>query len=145
MENLFKFIKVKALAWIVNDGKTFVVKMSDSVDGAVYYRSIGGAVEYGEMARDAVVREAREELETEIEVTGEPLVLENIFECDGKNGHEIDFIYPCRFKDASYYEDRDFKLIEGDGKIFKASWVSMDDCRSGKLRLVPEVLLEWSN
>jgi 8-oxo-dGTP pyrophosphatase MutT (NUDIX family) len=143
MDNLFKYIKVKALAWIVNGDKTFVVRMTDAVKGDNYYRSIGGSVEYGELACDAIVREAREELETEIEVTGEPLVLENIFVCDGKNGHEINFIYPCRFKDASYYEDKEYRLIEGDGKIFKASWVPLEDCRNGSLRLVPEQLLEW--
>jgi 8-oxo-dGTP pyrophosphatase MutT (NUDIX family) len=143
MENLFRYIKVKALAWIENEGKIFVVRMSDSVKGDQFYRSIGGSVEYGETAREAVKREAMEELNAEIEVSGEPLVLENLFIHEGKNGHEINFVFTCRFLDRRFYEDKVYNLIEANGEEFDAMWVPMEDCLSGKLRLVPEQLHEW--
>jgi 8-oxo-dGTP pyrophosphatase MutT (NUDIX family) len=143
MENLTKYIRVKALAWIEHEGKTFVVKMSDSVKGDDYYRSIGGSVEYGEMSREAVIREAMEELNTEIEVTGEVLVLENLFIHEGKKGHEINFVHPCRFLDERFYEDKIFRLVEANGEEFEAMWVPLKDCLNGKFRLVPEQVLEW--
>jgi 8-oxo-dGTP pyrophosphatase MutT (NUDIX family) len=144
MENLFKHIKVKSLAWIEHDGMTFVVKMQDTVKGDWYYRSIGGSVEYGETAREAVLREAMEELNTIIEVTGEPLILENLFIHEGKKGHEINFVFPCRFTDASFYEDKIYRLVEANGEEFQAMWIPMADCLNGNLRLVPEQLLEWN-
>lgn len=143
MESLFKHIKVKSLAWIENEDMTFVVKMPNSVKGDDYYRPIGGSVEYGETSLNAVKREVMEELHTRIEVTGEPLILENLFTCEGKFGHEIDYIYPSIFIDSQFYEDRPYELVEADGCVFQAMWISRENCLSGKLRLVPEVLLEW--
>jgi 8-oxo-dGTP pyrophosphatase MutT (NUDIX family) len=143
MDNLFRFIKVKSLAWIEMEGMTFVVTMPDSVKGDYYYRPIGGSVEYGETSLEAVKREAMEELHPEIEVTGEPLVVENIFTCEGKSGHEIDFIYPCSFLDRKFYKNNSFQLIEDDKCEFQALWIPIADCLNHKLRLVPESLIEW--
>jgi hypothetical protein len=42
-------------------------------------RPLGGSVEFGETARDAVIREFKEELGAEIAITGEPVFIENIF------------------------------------------------------------------
>lgn len=131
------------MAWIVRGDKTFVVKMTDSVKGDDYYRSIGGSVEYGETSREAVIREAMEELNAEIEVTGGVLVLENLFIHEGKKGHEINFVYPCRFVEERFYEDKVFRLVEANGEEFEAMWIPLTDCLNGKLRLVPEQLLAW--
>ncbi len=142
MENLFKHIRVKALGWIEDGDDIFVVSMVDTVDG-VYYRPIGGSVEYGETGKQAVKREFLEELNTEIEVTGEPLFLENIFTCNGKHGHEIDLIFPAKLVNKAFYERKSYLLVEASGEELQAMWVSKADCQSGKLCLVPEPLLEW--
>lgn len=136
-------IRVKSLAWIEDQGMLFVVKMTDKVKKDDYYRSIGGSVEFGELGIDAVKREVHEELNTEIEITGAPLILENIFTCDGEPGHEIDYFYPCKFADKSFYERKTFSLTEADGSYWNAMWVKLEDCLSGTIRLVPETLLEW--
>ncbi len=143
MENLFKDIKVKSLAWIENNGLTFVVEMPDLVKMDNYYRPIGGTVEYGEASLDTVKREVLEELQTEIKVVGKPLILENRFTLGGKIGHEIDFIYPCSFVDPKFYENKPYHLIEADGCVFPAFWIPIADCATGKYRLVPEELLTW--
>ena len=136
-------IRVKSLAWIKDGGWLFVVKMADKVKSDWYYRAIGGSVEFGELAIDAVCREAREELNAEIEVTGEPMILENLFTCDGEPGHEIVYLYPCRFVDQRFYERRIVNLTEADGSHWDALWVKIEDCLDGTLRLVPDPLLEW--
>jgi 8-oxo-dGTP pyrophosphatase MutT (NUDIX family) len=143
MEDFFKYIKVKALAWIEDGASIFVVTMPDSVKGDLYYRPIGGSVEYGKTGKQAVKREFMEELKAEIEVTGEPLILENLFTCDGKFGHEIDLIFPAKLVDKAFYERKTFPLVEANGEEFQAMWITMADCLSGKLRLVPEPLLDW--
>lgn len=136
-------IRVKSLAWIEDQGKLFVVKMFDKFKKDYYYRPIGGSVEFGELALYAVKREVSEELNTTIEITGSPMVHENIFTCDGEPGHEIVYFFPCRFEDNRFYEQKIFNLIEADGSNWDALWVKLTDCFSGTIRLVPESLLEW--
>lgn len=103
-------IRVKSLAWIEDQGMLFVVKMTDKVKMDDYYRPVGGSVEFGELTLDTVRREVQEELNTQIEVTNEPLILENIFTCDGEPGHEIDYFYPCNFVDKKFYERKTYHL-----------------------------------
>jgi 8-oxo-dGTP pyrophosphatase MutT (NUDIX family) len=136
-------IRVKSLAWIEDQGMLFVVKMTDKIKKDDFYRSIGGSVEFGELAIDTVCREVHEELDTTVEITGDPLILENIFTCDGDPGHEIDYFYPCRFVDESFYERKIFILSEADGSHWDAMWVKLEDCLKGTIRLVPETLLAW--
>jgi ADP-ribose pyrophosphatase YjhB (NUDIX family) len=133
-------IRVKALAWIEDKDMLFVVRMHDSVKGDDYYRPVGGSVEFGERAHETVVREVREELDTEIELIESPFVVENHFVCDGKVGHEIDFLFPARFTDPAFYERKIFRLVEANGDEADALWIRIADCVSGNLRLVPEEL-----
>jgi ADP-ribose pyrophosphatase YjhB (NUDIX family) len=136
-------IRVKALAWIEEKGMLFVVKMHDAVKGDDYYRPVGGSVEFGERSHEAVVREVQEELSTEIALLAPPFVVENLFTCDGEQGHEIDFLFPARFTDISFYERKLYHLVEMNGDGWDAMWVPIGDCVSGALRLVPEELCTW--
>jgi len=133
-------IRVKALAWIEDKGFLFVVKMHDSVKMDDYYRPVGGSVEYGERAHEAVMREVQEELHTDISLIAAPFVVENLFTCDGEKGHEIDFLFPARFTDISFYEHRLFDLVEANGEKADGMWIPIKDCIDNKLRLVPEEL-----
>ena len=136
-------IRVKALAWIEDKGMLFVVKMHDAVKGDDYYRPIGGSVEFGERAHETVLREAREELGTEIALLAAPFVVENLFTCDGEAGHEVDFLFPARFTDIHFYERKVYKLHEDNGDDWEAQWLSIADCTTGTYRLVPEELTTW--
>ncbi|PKN98691.1 MAG: hypothetical protein CVU42_10765 [Chloroflexi bacterium HGW-Chloroflexi-4] len=136
-------IRFKSLAWIEDQDMLFVVKMTDKVKLDDYYRPVGGSVEFGELAIDTVKREVREELNTNIEVIGAPLILENLFTCDGEPGHEIDYFYPCRFAEKSFYARKTFSLTEANGSHWTAMWVNRDDCLDNTIRLVPDTLLEW--
>jgi 8-oxo-dGTP pyrophosphatase MutT (NUDIX family) len=137
-----RIIRVKALAWIEDRGYLFVVRMHDSVKGDDYYRSIGGSVEFGETTRDALLREVQEELHTSIQINDNPLVLENIFICDGVQGHEIDYIYPSTFTDPRFLYRKSYTLIEDTSEVLEALWVNREQFLNGNLRLVPESLLD---
>lgn len=143
MEDKHDRIKVKALAWIEDQGMLFVVKLFDTVKEDAFYRPIGGSVEFGETTLEAVKREVKEEIQTQIEVTGTPMVLENIFVCDGKHGHEINYLYRTNFIDKTFYERKIYRLVEMNGDVADALWISIKDCLNGTLRLVPEQLLDW--
>lgn len=136
-------IRVKVLAWLQAEDYLFVVRMHDNVKGDDYYRPIGGSVEFGETTRDALLREVKEELGTEIEITGAPLILENLFTCEGEQGHEIDYVYPSLFTDPSFNRHQSYLLTEADGNLFEAGWFELARFVKGELRLVPEKLLEW--
>lgn len=68
--------------------------------------------------------------------------MENIFTYNGDTGHEIVMVYDGKFVDSSIYTSDSFEGIEDDGTVFKLFWKSLNDFKSGKLRLVPEGLLE---
>jgi ADP-ribose pyrophosphatase YjhB (NUDIX family) len=61
-----------------------------------YHRLVGGGVEFGETARDAVIREVREELGATLVEPEQIGVLENLFELDGAPGHEVVFVFSGR-------------------------------------------------
>jgi ADP-ribose pyrophosphatase YjhB (NUDIX family) len=134
-------IKVKSICLFENEGKLFVSKSYDSVKKDFYYRPIGGTVEFGERAEDAVIREIREELNAEVKNVVLADVMENIFDCDGLNGHEIVFLFRAEFADRSFYEDREFTIVESNGESLKAFWIPIPDFLTGGRRLVPEKLI----
>lgn len=136
-------IRIKALCLFSYNDHLFVSESFDSVKNDYYYRPIGGTVEFGEHTVATLHREIREELSTEITHVTLMTVLENIFICDGMQGHEIDFVYTAEFADASFYEIKDYYLNESNGEKVKALWLPKNDLLSGRYRMVPEKLREF--
>jgi ADP-ribose pyrophosphatase YjhB (NUDIX family) len=67
-----------------------LVSVGESPDtGELYYRLLGGGVEFGEHSRDAVVREFEEELGVEFTDATLADTFERIFTFDGETGHEV--------------------------------------------------------
>jgi ADP-ribose pyrophosphatase YjhB (NUDIX family) len=60
-------------------------------------RPLGGSVEFGESAKDAVIREFKEEIDVEVSILAGPMVLENVFVHEGQKRHEILFIFDLEF------------------------------------------------
>lgn len=109
----------------------FVSQGYDSHRDQVFYRPIGGKIEFGETGADAVAREVREEIGAEVTDLAYLGTLENIFAYEGKPGHEIVMIYDGRFVDPALNAD-DIK-VQGrdDGDIlYEASWKSLDCFRA---------------
>ncbi len=113
----------------------------DTVKQQRFYRPLGGEIEFGERAEDAVRREIREELGAEIEDVRLLSVSENIFTFLGANGHELVWTFEASFTDASFYEREVVECLEGDSK-FEAHWVPLDTFARGDFPLFPDGLLE---
>jgi ADP-ribose pyrophosphatase YjhB (NUDIX family) len=96
------YIRVKALAVIYNKSRTHhvICQGYDKSKQQTYHRSLGGSVELGEPAAQAVVREIREELGATLADVRLLGVLENIFSIDGELGHEVDFIFEGRLEEG---------------------------------------------
>lgn len=108
-------IKVKSLVVLFNNTRdAHAVCLTQDLTGRRWHRPLGGNIELGETARDAAVREIREELDTTIEPPRLLTVLENIFELNGELGHEVDFIYGATLPDG---------VVPVDGRTFTEGWV----------------------
>jgi ADP-ribose pyrophosphatase YjhB (NUDIX family) len=71
--------------------------------GENFWTLPGGRVEFGEEATQTLKREMQEELEIQIEVTRLLWVVENFFDYDNKNYHELSFYFLMRLPDTSKY------------------------------------------
>ena len=107
-------------------GRILVGRGYDDVKKERFYRPLGGAVEFGELAVEALCREIREELELEIEDPIQLGVLENRFEYRGKPGHEIVFVYDARFTDPNVYAERELPIRE-PGWEGPAIWLNFEE------------------
>ena len=123
------------------DGSILVAPGFDSVRQQRFYRPLGGEVEFGERAEDAVRREIREEVGSEIDEVRLLGVSENIFTFLGAEGHELVWTFEAHFKDKSIYEREVVQCDEG-GSAFEAHWVALDVFQRGETPFYPDGLLD---
>lgn len=132
-------IRVITICVVRHGEKILVFESFDSVDGKPFYRPLGGEVEFGETTESAIRREIREEIGQEVTDLKLLTVLENIFVNEGKQGHEIVYVYDARFIDESAYEQESFTVHE-EIETLTARWRSLDFFNDYH-RLVPEALV----
>ncbi len=133
------WIRPQALA-AIRDGSRVLVQDYVATGGPAAYRPLGGAVDHGELAEDAAVREIREELGADITDLRLLGVLENIYSNDEKDWHEIVFMFEARFVDASLEAADRLVGVEGDGDRIEAVWLDVSEPLDA--RLYPPGLLE---
>ncbi len=135
-------IRVIAIAIVRRGPEILVFEGFDDVKQTFYYRPLGGGIEPGERAAEALGREFAEELHTAVVNVHQLAVLENLFECNGKAGHEVVFLFECELADRSLYERDVIQAFEHDGSPMRVVWrdvAGFDDTR----RLVPEGIEAW--
>ena len=71
-------------------GKRFLTNTRNTID---YYVLPGGRVEMGEDSKASLEREIEEELGCDVEIYDLKCITENFFEYDGKNYHELQYLY----------------------------------------------------
>ena len=121
--------------------RIFVAKGLDHAKQETFYRPLGGAIEFNEQSRDCVIREIREELNTEIKELTYVGMLENIFTFEDERGHEIVLVYKAKFADSRLYKLTSVRCPENGGE-FIAMWKPIADFKTGKAPLYPAGLLE---
>ena len=105
-----------------------------------YHRLIGGGIDLGETALEAVRREVNEELGAALDDLTFVTTVENIFRFDGALGHEVVFVYSGRLVPEPATSNA--TLTESDGSIVPVVWRPMDDTYE-PLPLYPAAVAPW--
>jgi len=126
---------------IVRRGDELLLMVVRSDEGATKgYRPLGGSIEFGERAADALKREFVEELGLAIAEPALLTVLENLYIHHGAAGHEIVLVFEASFADPSAYRRESFSFEDG-GVRNDVSWVPLARLRAGEAELFPTGLL----
>lgn len=137
-----KHIRTLALAILVHRDHVLCARGYDEVKEQTFYRPLGGGVDFGERASEAVARELREEIGREV-TPGELLaVTENIFTFNGGAGHEVCFEYLAAFAPGSEPGDLAPIVCDEHGRSFTAEWLPLAEVLGGMHVVYPEGLQE---
>jgi ADP-ribose pyrophosphatase YjhB (NUDIX family) len=130
-------IKVKAMGLFVSPDRRFLASPGfDSVKNQSYLRLLGGHVEFGERAAEALIREIQEEIEAECRLLSLLEVIENTFTHEGKPGQEVVFLYGAELTDPSFYAREKIPMNE-DNPDKIAVWTPLDDLLEGRVFVYP--------
>lgn len=112
----------------------------DTVRGLKFFRAIGGGIEFGESAETALRREFQEELGCQLQRVELLGVLENIFEYEGRSGHEVVHVFAVQSAALSSVPlDAELRVLD-EGSLVR--WVPVENLRGGQRPLFPAGSLE---
>ncbi|MCC2376530.1 NUDIX hydrolase [Bacillus wiedmannii] len=132
--------RAKAFGLATHQGRLLVQEYHTGDE--TYYRPLGGSIELGEKSAHTVIREFKEELHTEVEITNYLGCLENIFQLDEGIGHEIIQLYSLRLLDTSLYEMKKMN-IQGEQTVSYAKWIPVTVFIQKKKVLYPDGILNY--
>lgn len=135
-------IRPLALCIIKYQDKVLVGDGYDSKKDEVFYRLLGGGIEFGETGEEAVKREFKEELNTDLENVKYITTLENIFAYNGNSGHEIILVFSGDFVKKELYQRKDLVILDTKEK-HKTSWQTINNFKEKKLILYPAGALRY--
>ncbi len=135
-------IRVLVLGLIQDCDRLFVSEGYDSIKQQIFYRALGGGVDFGEYSFDALKREFQEEIAAELTNIYYLGCLENIFTYQGEKQHEFIQLYRCDFADSKFYQLEKIEFTEKKRKK-NALWVPIEKFKSGELTLFPEQFLNY--
>jgi len=135
--------KIRPLAICVfrHEDRILVAEGRDEIKDETFYRPLGGAIEFGEYARDTLVRELREEIGAEIGDLQYLGALENVFTYMGEQGHEIVLVFDGAFVDRAFYRQERIDGNEDGLGAFVAMWKPLSFFEPGP-PLYPDGLID---
>jgi 8-oxo-dGTP pyrophosphatase MutT (NUDIX family) len=135
-------IRPIALCVFHNNNRILVFEGYDKVKDEIFYRPLGGGIEFGERGQDAVHRELKEELNVDISDLKYLGILENIYTFNGGSYHEVVMVYDGTLIESGLYEQDMILGKEANGDEIRAMWKALDEFGEGKSILYPPGLME---
>lgn len=132
-----KTIRVIAIGLAWKDGRLLASEVTTHAGTVIGVRPIGGSIEFGETREQALVREFMEELKAEVEVTGPWHAIENIFDYEGSQGHEIVFAADIAFADTSFHDREEILYLIENGATIRAVWIDPEELKRRGIALYP--------
>ena len=120
-------IRALAIGVIRRGDELLVYEGHDRSKDETFYRPLGGEIDFGEAAVEALAREFREEIGVELEDVRYLETLENIYDFEGHPGHELIRVYEARLTPASLYERDGWDFQTEDGSTCSVLWKRLDD------------------
>jgi len=122
----------------IHDGRVLLHR----ADHEPFWTLPGGRAEHGETAEETIKREMSEELGISIEVVRLLWLVENFFEYEGLNYHELALYFLIRLPGGSApLNSREFDASDA-GTLLKFKWFPVDPEQLASLPLVPGFLPE---
>lgn len=135
-------IRLIALCVFHNNNCILVFEGYDKAKDEIFYRPLGGGIEFGEKSEDAVRRELKEEINIDITNLKYLGMLENIYTFNGGSYHEVVLIYDGTLIESELYEQSMILGKEANRDGIRAMWKALDEFREGKSILYPTGLIE---
>ena len=130
-------IRVIAIGLHWKEGRLLAAEVCDDDGTLKGVRPLGGGVEFGETWRDALIREFHEELGVTVVVEGSPLVLENLYEHYGEQGHEIVFAANVALPNDAFADLDVIHFKEDNDVACIARWFDLNDLAARSIPLYP--------
>lgn len=135
-------IRPVALVVFRQQNRILVFTGYDSIKKQIFYRPLGGGIEFGEHSSMTIQREIKEELGAEIGNLVFLGSLESIYTYNGRPGHELVQVYQADFVEPHFYQCQSFDAMEDDGCPMKVLWKELEFFKAGRAALYPTGLLE---
>lgn len=135
----FNEIRPIVLGVAVKNGKLLVEEGYDKVKNQTFYRCLGGGIEFLEKSDVALKREFLEEIGADITVNNFLGCSENIFTFEGKNAHELVFVYNIDINDCDYKDE--YEIIDNKNHI--AKWIDIDTFKNKNAILYPLEVINY--
>lgn len=120
----------------VKQGHVLALSGTDRSRGLDFLRAIGGGIEFGERAEEALHREFGEELGVTLQTAELLGVRDNIFTYEGVPGHEIAHIYAVRSIELDAVPlDAELHVLDEGSPV---RWVPIAEVRDGTRPLFPD-------
>lgn len=132
----------KVMGVCVHTARLLVMEVYNDRGRVKGARPLGGFVEFGETREQALKREFREELGTEIALLDDWRTYENIYTHAGKLGHEFLFGCSIALLNPELYTQERLVFSEDSGTENLARWISLQEFHRGAIELFPTGLLE---
>lgn len=134
-------MRPNSLMIIVEGDKLLAQKIQDVVKGTTFFRLLGGGIEFSETSLKALKREVKEELGATTQNEKLLKVIENIFTYNGKNGHEITFLYSGEIIEKELIDKKIVKILDKEDKY--AEWISIAEVKNGTITLYPKESIDF--